>query len=134
MHPYHHSLSSVKKHGGTVDDYLPIHHWFDETKALFGDARHRALRHHTAGIFWCEEKFGILFTRADGIKVPVRTIAEQHVMEDMGCIPTVHWWLSKMPITYDMNRVPTRFSNIELPSDPEELKQRLVKEFYQGEG
>jgi hypothetical protein len=28
-HPYHHSLSSVKKWGGAVDDYLPIHNWFD---------------------------------------------------------------------------------------------------------
>jgi hypothetical protein len=26
-HPYHHSLSSVKKWGGTVDDYLRIHSW-----------------------------------------------------------------------------------------------------------
>jgi hypothetical protein len=24
--PYHHAVSSVKKWGGVVDDYLPIHH------------------------------------------------------------------------------------------------------------
>ena len=28
-HPYHHALSSVKKWGGTVEDYLPIHSWLD---------------------------------------------------------------------------------------------------------
>src|SRR5712672_2598413 len=28
-HPYHHSLSSVKKWGGSVFDYLPLHSWFD---------------------------------------------------------------------------------------------------------
>ena len=28
-HPYHHALSSVKKWGGTVDDYQAIHAWFD---------------------------------------------------------------------------------------------------------
>jgi len=26
-HPYHHALSSVKKWGGTVEDYQAIHAW-----------------------------------------------------------------------------------------------------------
>ena len=50
-HPYHHALSSVKKWGGTADDYLPLHQWFDESKAITADFRHRALRHHAEGIF-----------------------------------------------------------------------------------
>jgi hypothetical protein len=28
-HPYHHALSSAKKWGGEVSDYLPLHAWFD---------------------------------------------------------------------------------------------------------
>ena len=28
-HPYHHALSSVKKWGGTVDDFIAVHAWFD---------------------------------------------------------------------------------------------------------
>ncbi len=28
-HPYHHALSSVKKWGGTVDDYLGCHEFLD---------------------------------------------------------------------------------------------------------
>jgi hypothetical protein len=28
-HPYHHALASVKKWGGDVSDYLPLHTWFD---------------------------------------------------------------------------------------------------------
>jgi Domain of unknown function (DUF6915) len=28
-HPYHHSLSSVRKWGGSPFDYLPLHSWFD---------------------------------------------------------------------------------------------------------
>jgi hypothetical protein len=28
-HPYHHALASVKKWGGEVSDYLPLHSWFD---------------------------------------------------------------------------------------------------------
>jgi hypothetical protein len=27
-HPYHHALSSVKKWGGTVDDFIAVHAWF----------------------------------------------------------------------------------------------------------
>jgi hypothetical protein len=50
-HPYHHSLSSIKKWGGSVFDYLPLHSWFDQSKAIAGDFRHRALRHHAEGIF-----------------------------------------------------------------------------------
>lgn len=57
-HPYHHSLSSVKKWGGAVDDYLPIHNWFDASKQITADFRHRALRHHAEGIFMAETIFG----------------------------------------------------------------------------
>src|SRR3546814_8138957 len=45
-HCYYHALSSVRKWGGTVDDYLPLHQWFDQSKAILADPRHRALRHH----------------------------------------------------------------------------------------
>jgi len=127
MHPYHHALSSAKKHGGIPALYLGIHHWFDETKQYFGDARHRALRHHTAGIFWCEREFGTIL-EVNGKEVPTRVIAEQHVMEDMGFLPTPDWWLSKMTFTVDMNRVPTK------SSDVEDLKRQLAVELYRGEG
>ena len=50
-HPYHHALSSVKKWGGTVDDYMAVHTWFDQSKEITADFRHRALRHHAEGIF-----------------------------------------------------------------------------------
>jgi hypothetical protein len=50
-HCYYHALSSVRKWGGTVDDYLPLHQWFDQSKAILADPRHRALRHHAEGIF-----------------------------------------------------------------------------------
>lgn len=95
-HPYHHSISSVKKHGGRWQDYIQIHNWFDETKSSFPDMRHRALRHHAEGIFWCEEKFGVVITNSDGKEVPVRFIGEQHVLEDIGFIPTIKDYLKEM--------------------------------------
>ena len=92
-HPYHHALSSVQRWGGCVDDYQKIHDWFDESKAHLADFRHRALRHHTEGIFMAEKIFGTTITNSDGRVVPVRYIGEQHVKEDLGRIPTVAEWL-----------------------------------------
>jgi hypothetical protein len=92
-HPYHHALSSVKKWGGKAADYQPIHDWFDESKAHFADFRHRALRHHSEGIFLCEAIFGTTITNSSGRQIPVRAIGEQHVTEDCGFVPTVKDWL-----------------------------------------
>jgi hypothetical protein len=44
-HPYHHALSSVREWGGPIEDYLAIHDFFDESKKIIADFRHRALRH-----------------------------------------------------------------------------------------
>lgn len=134
MHPYHHALSSAKKHGGKPDDYEFIHAWFDATKAFMGDARHRALRHHAAGIFWCEQEFGSVIRNSDGKDIPTRLIAEQHVTEDMGFIPTVEWWLSRMTLTYDMNRVPTRSRSLDEPSHKEDIQKLIARKLYEGEG
>lgn len=95
-HPLHHAISTQKKHGGTIEDYLPIHNWFDETKAHYPDMRHRALRHHSEGIFWCEEKFGVYITNSNSKMIPVRIIAEQHLLEDIGWIPTIKDYLDNM--------------------------------------
>lgn len=92
-HPYHHALSSVKKWGGKPEDYQAIHDWFDESKSHVADFRHRALRHHTEGIFMAEKIFGTTITNSDGRVVPVRYVGEQHVKEDLGRIPTVAEWL-----------------------------------------
>jgi len=95
-HPYQHALSSARKHGGRWQDYIHIHNWFDETKAHYPDMRHRALRHHSEGIFWCEQRFGVVVTNSEGREIPVRTIGEQHVKEDLGFIPTIKQYLDEM--------------------------------------
>jgi len=50
-HPYHHAVRSARLFGGAPGDYLAIHNWFDESKGHIADVRHRALRHHSEGIF-----------------------------------------------------------------------------------
>jgi hypothetical protein len=92
MTPYMHAVSSVKKFGGVPDNYIEIHEWFDCTKQYTGDYTHRAMRHHAAGIQWCIEKFGHAI-RVKTKLVPVKLIAEQHVMEDCGFIPTIQDWM-----------------------------------------
>lgn len=95
-HPVEHAQSSARKFGGKPEDYLAIHRWFDESKAFFADFRHRALRHHTEGMFLAERIFGVTVTSDGGVEVPVRYIGEQHVRKDLGRIPTVQDWLARI--------------------------------------
>ena len=69
-HPYHHALASVKKWGGDVSDYLPLHSWFDQSKSIAADFRHRALRHHAEGIYMLETVFGPTITLSSGRVFP----------------------------------------------------------------
>jgi hypothetical protein len=95
-HPLRHAESSARKFGGKPEDYLAIHNWFDESKAVMPDFRHRALRHHSDGAFLAERIFGVSIRNSDGLEVPVRYIAEQHIKEDLGRIPTVQDWLAEI--------------------------------------
>jgi hypothetical protein len=96
-HPWAHAKITAEKYGGQPGDHLPIHSWFDDSKSGYANNRHRAARHHSEGVFWCEEHFGetITVTRDDGSekKVPTRLIAEDHVLQDLGTIPSMKDWL-----------------------------------------
>lgn len=100
-HMIYHAESSARRFGGDPSDYYSLHNWFDETKELFADFRHRALRHHSHGIFEAERKFGILLPNG----APTRLVAEMHVKQDCGGrIPTVEDWLSRLVPTDWMNK------------------------------
>ena len=96
---YYHSKSSVKKWGGKTTDYQPIHDWFDESKKIVAHYTHRALRHHAEGCFAAEKEFGTTITNSDGKVVPVRLIAEQHIREDLGWIPSFQDWAVQIRAT-----------------------------------
>jgi hypothetical protein len=131
--PWHHAVSSARKWGGVPEDYLPVHEWFDETKAWCPDFRHRAIRHHSEGIFEAMKVFGTTVTLSTCAKcgrirgseldlatderclgsnphdfmpklIPVRWIGEQHVQEDLGHIPTAADWLRRLTAEPWMNR------------------------------
>ena len=97
-HSYLHAKSAAKKFGGVPEDYLAISDFFDGTKAHLADARHRMLLHNSYGVFLCERIFGHVIVNSDGKDVPVRLIAERHVTEDFGWIPSVEQCLAGMPL------------------------------------
>ena len=53
--------------------------------------------HSSFGIYIAEKVFGINLTNSEGKLVSVRDVAEQHVIDDMGRIPTVQDYLVEMP-------------------------------------
>lgn len=59
--------------------------------------RHRAILHNSFGIYLCEQQFGTNIINSDGKTVSVRDIGEQHVIDDMGRIPTLQDYLQDMP-------------------------------------
>jgi hypothetical protein len=96
-------MSSVRKFGGSPDDYMPIHQLMDSSKGAIADSRHRALTHNS----WflapggpLELIFGHNITNADGRQVSVRDIGEQHVLEDYGnrFIPSPQDFLQEMEV------------------------------------
>ncbi|GFE67100.1 DUF6915 family protein [Litoreibacter roseus] len=104
-HPLHHAESSARRFGGAPEDYQHIHDWFDASKAHLALFTHRALRHHSQGIFEAERVFGLTLANSAGRTVPVRWIGEQHVKEDCrGCIPSLADWLSRIqPVPWMAN-------------------------------
>lgn len=105
--PWTHAVSSAKRYGGTPEDYLPIHNHMDATKGAFADVRHRAITHNA----WyigpdgpLELAFGVTLTNSAGRQVPVRSVAEQHVLEDFGgFIPTLQDFLGEIELQPWMN-------------------------------
>ena len=98
MKPHLHSRNSITRFGGKTSDYQRIHDFIDSSKAHFPDMRHRALLHSSFGIYLCEQVFGITFINSDGREISVRDVAERHVLEDLGRIPTVQDYLNNMEL------------------------------------
>lgn len=100
MKPVIHASHSVRKYGGVIEDYIAIHEFIDSSKAHVPDMRHRAILHSSFGIYITQQLFGTHFNNSGGRLIAVRDIAEEHVLQDLGTIPTVQDYLSGMPF-YD---------------------------------
>lgn len=99
MNSYYHAQSSARKWGGSPEEYLRIHDFIDSSKQTIGDFRHRAMYHHTLGVYLVEKIFGPTLQVAKGMKVvrvPTRLVAERHIIEDLGRLPSPQDYLEYM--------------------------------------
>lgn len=96
MKPLIHAKNSARKHGGTWEDYIEIHNFMDSSKAACASMHHRAIFHSAFGIFIVEKTFGVSMKNSEGKLVSIRDLAEDHVIEDLGFIPSLDHWLGNM--------------------------------------
>ena len=113
-HSYHHAVSSARKFGGIPADYQAVHDWIDGSKQIIADFRHRALRHHAEGCFAAEALFGTTLTNSAGREIPVRLIAEQHILEDLGRIPSCADWVRNIRPEPWMGRVGVKLDSVDV--------------------
>jgi hypothetical protein len=87
--PWRHARNSARRHGGVPEDYQDIHDFIDSAKVAVPDVRHRAVLHNAFGCFLVERVFGATRRNSDGRTYSPRDVAEEHVQEDLGRIPTL---------------------------------------------
>ncbi|MFF9653066.1 DUF6915 family protein [Streptomyces sp. NPDC014622] len=107
MNSWYHAVSAARKWGGEPELYLPIEEFIDSSKKILGDVRHRSIYHHTEGVWLVERIFGKTLTIPKGppgsgqnrtIRVPTRLIAERHIIEDLGWLPSPADYIKGMPV------------------------------------
>lgn len=138
MKPYEHGKISARKWGGCPEDYQEIHDFIDLPKSAHPDMRHRAIMHNSLSPFICEKLFGVrewefkgkwwnpfswshweytkrpYIINSEGKKVHVRDIAEQHILDDMGRIPTISDYLKDMPFYNWLGGLPSKKIQIKM--------------------
>lgn len=92
-HSYYHAKSSERKFGVPCEDALPIHNWFDGTKSIRADFRHRALRHHKQGVVLASKIF-----KNWNFDVSIEKIGEQHMKEDFLIYPDAKQWYESFEV------------------------------------
>lgn len=121
-----HAETSARHFGGNPEEYIAIHEWVDQMKESFGDVRHRAFFHNTKGPWLAQEVFGRYIEITDKTgkrkKISVREIAENHIVEDLGCIPSPGDWLNCMDCKVWMGGKRNKFIG------REEMLNKTVKE------
>ena len=103
MNSWNHAVSAARKWGGRPEDYIEVEEFLDSSKTVIADPRHRSVYHHTLGVWLCQRIFGRVIqvpkkTTEGFVEVPVRLIAERHILEDLGWLPSPADYLDGMPI------------------------------------
>jgi hypothetical protein len=98
MKSFLHARVHAKKYGGIPDDYVDIDDFIDSSKQAVADVRHRAILHSAFGCFIVEKVFGRTRVNSDGKTYSPRDIAEDHIQQDLGFIPTMEQYLNNMTV------------------------------------
>ena len=128
--PLAHSESSVRRFGGTVDLFLPIHELLDSPKALMNNHSGRALTHTSWFVQTILPKiFGYYVTLSNGKKVDVVDIGLLHLMEDFrGQIPTAQDYLENLVIQPWMNNGVKSIPSVEAQQQAKEFLNKLKEQ------
>lgn len=98
MKSFIHAKIHAKKYGGVPDDYVDIDDFIDSSKQAVADVRHRAILHSAFGCFIVEKVFGRTRVNSEGKEYSPRDIAEDHIQQDLGFIPSMEHYLNNMTI------------------------------------
>ena len=98
MKPLHHAAMDIKMFGGVREDYYDIHEFIDSSYHVIPDIRHRALLHNQFGLMMVERLFGQERTNSEGRLYSPRAVAENHMIADLGFIPTVEHYFKNLQV------------------------------------
>jgi hypothetical protein len=99
--PMIHAKSSVKRWGGSVECYLPIHELLDSPKATMNNNSSRLLTHNTWFAYTIIPKiFGYNIINSEGKSVDTVDIAMLHIAEDFRFkfVPTPQDYLKHLEV------------------------------------
>ena len=120
MKSFLHARIHAKKYGGVPADYVDIDDFIDSSKQAVADVRHRSILHSAFGCYIVERVFGRTKFNSDGKEFSPRDIAEDHIQQDLGFIPTMEQYLNNMTIQPWMSgtekrnmKHPTKFIKLE---------------------
>jgi hypothetical protein len=124
----HHSKSSVKRWGGSVNCYIAIHELLDSPKTCMNNNTGRMMTHNTWFAYTIIPKiFGYNIINSDGKSVDTVDIAMLHIAEDyrMTGIPTPQDFLKHMEVQPWMNNGVKPVPSQESKEAVTELLERL---------
>ena len=128
--PLIHAKSSVKRWGGKVQDYLPIHELLDDPKVTMNNNTARCLTHNTWFVYRIIPLvFGHNIQNSDGRSVDTVDIAMLHVAEDfrMKFVPTPQDYLRHLSLQPWMNNAVKPLGGMEQEQGKEIVNQLLER-------
>jgi len=126
--PLIHSKSSVKRWGGKVEDYLPIHQLIDSPKSCMNNNTARTLTHNTWFAYEIIPKvFGYNIINSEGKSVDSVDIAMLHIAEDfrMKFVPTPQDYLKHLQLQSWMNNGVKDIENSEATQIAEDFLEKI---------